>query len=148
MQINSLGYRTDLFFPKFEGLLLDRGDYLVILTPTNPGYYWGNYLLFPNPPAEGDFKRWQELFTREISSRQETHHMVFGWDTTHGETGAVEPFLDAGFRLSQSKPARYDRRRALFRRQDLRDSRFPTRRTTGWPETVGKGGGLSYAKYL
>ncbi len=102
MQIKNLGYCTDLFFPKYEGLLLDRGDYLVILTPTNPGFYWGNYLLFSNPPVEGEFERWQELFTDEISSRQKTHHMVFGWDSVDGETGEVKPFLEAGFSLSQN----------------------------------------------
>ncbi len=102
MQIKSLGYRTDLFFPKFEGEILDRGEYLVVLTPSNPGFYWGNYLLFSHPPGEGDFPRWKELFAREISSRQETHHMVFGWDSPAGETGAVTPFLEAGFKLSQN----------------------------------------------
>jgi ribosomal protein S18 acetylase RimI-like enzyme len=102
MHIKSLGYRTDLFFPKFEGEIHDRGDYLVVLTPTNPGFHWGNYLLFSSPPSKGDFERWKDLFTREINSRQETHHMVFGWDTVHGETGEAQPFLTAGFQLSQN----------------------------------------------
>jgi hypothetical protein len=75
MRINSLGYHTDLFIPKYEGFLLNRGDYPVILTTTNPDYFGGNYLLFPNPLSEGDFKRWQELFTWEISSRDE-HYFV------------------------------------------------------------------------
>jgi ribosomal protein S18 acetylase RimI-like enzyme len=102
MKIHSLGYRTDLFFPQFEGLILDRGEYLVILTPSNPNFYWGNFLLFSAPPARGDLERWQALFQQEISSRQETHHMVFAWDTTDGETGDVQPFLEAGFELSQN----------------------------------------------
>jgi hypothetical protein len=102
MQIKSLGYRTDLFFPRFEGKIYDRGEYLVILTPSNPGFYWGNYLFFSNPPGRGDFERWLALFTREISSRQETHHKVFGWDSVGGELGEVSPFLDAGYILNQN----------------------------------------------
>ncbi len=102
MNIRSLGYRTDLFFPQFEGLILDRGEYLVILTPSNPIFYWGNFLLFSSPPKSGDLERWQALFQQEISSRQETHHMVFAWDTTKGETGEIQPFLEAGFDLSQN----------------------------------------------
>ena len=36
MQLKSLGNRTDLIFPKFDGLILDRGDYLVIRTHPIP----------------------------------------------------------------------------------------------------------------
>jgi ribosomal protein S18 acetylase RimI-like enzyme len=101
MEVHSLGYRTDLFFPKFEGEIIDRGDYLVIVTPSNPNFYWGNFLLFPHPPAGGDFEQWKAVFAKEISARQETHHMVFAWDTVNGETGEVQPFLDAGFHLNE-----------------------------------------------
>ncbi|RPJ52193.1 MAG: N-acetyltransferase [Chloroflexi bacterium] len=101
MQIHSLGYRTDLFFPRFEGIVLDRGEYTVILTPSNPDFYWGNYLLFSQPPAQGDLERWQALFEQEICSRQNAPHRVFGWDSSTGDKGAVEPFLAAGYNLSQ-----------------------------------------------
>ena len=102
MEIRSLGYRTDLFFPKFEGIIQDRGEYLVIRTPSNPGFFWGNYLLFASPPAKGDLERWSVLFDQEISARQETHHMVFGWDSLEGEVGEIQPFLDAGFQLAEN----------------------------------------------
>jgi hypothetical protein len=46
MNVKSLGYRTDLIFPTFDGEIIDRGDYLVIRTPKNPTFYWGNFLLF------------------------------------------------------------------------------------------------------
>jgi hypothetical protein len=39
MKVQSLGYRTDLIFPTFEGQITDRGDYLVIRTPSNPTFY-------------------------------------------------------------------------------------------------------------
>jgi ribosomal protein S18 acetylase RimI-like enzyme len=102
MQVHSLGYRTDLIFPAFDGQILDRGDYLVILTLTNPTFYWGNFLLFQNPPGEGDLEKWKTLFAREIGSKIRAGHFAFGWDTVDGETGAVQPFLEAGFNLSQN----------------------------------------------
>ncbi len=46
MQIRSLAYQTDLFFPRFDGEVVDRGDYTVIRTPSNPTFHWGNFLLF------------------------------------------------------------------------------------------------------
>ncbi len=102
MQVRSLGYRTDLIFPRFDGMILDHGDYLVIQTPTNPTYYWGNFLLFANPPGAGDLGRWKALFKREIGDQIQAEHLAFGWDSTTGELGLVEPFLAAGFNLSQN----------------------------------------------
>jgi ribosomal protein S18 acetylase RimI-like enzyme len=96
-----LGYRTDLIFPAFDGEVIDRGAYLVIRTPANPTYYWGNFLLFSQSPGEGDFRRWRELFALEIGAPPETEHQVFGWDSPEGEEGLVEPFLQAGFRLNR-----------------------------------------------
>ncbi|MBE9524650.1 MAG: GNAT family N-acetyltransferase [Chloroflexi bacterium] len=102
MEVQSLGYRTDLIFPKFDGQILDRGSYLVILTPTNPTFYWGNFLLFPNPPSEGDLEKWKAIFCKEIGSQLPVEHFAFGWDTVKGELGEVKPFLDEGFNLDQS----------------------------------------------
>ncbi len=102
MQIRSLGYRTDLIFPRFEGLIVDRGDYLVIRTPSNPGFYWGNFLLFRDPPAADSLPVWKRLFQEEIASRQEARHFAFGWDSPEGERGDLEPFLNESFLLNES----------------------------------------------
>jgi GNAT superfamily N-acetyltransferase len=99
MNIKSLGYRTDLIFPAFDGEIIDRGDYLVVRSPANPAFYWGNFLLFSQPPREGDFRKWRDLFALEIGAPPETHHQVFGWDSPEGEEGIIQPFLQAGFRL-------------------------------------------------
>lgn len=102
MEVKSLGYRTDLIFPAFDGEIIDRGSYIVVRTPSNPTFYWGNFLLFENPPAEGDYDRWRELFVREVGVHPKTKHMTFGWDTVRGEQGIVAPFLENGFRLDKS----------------------------------------------
>lgn len=102
MRIKSLGYRTDLYFPTFDGQIIDRGNYLVISTPTNPSFYWGNFLLFSQPPRGGDIKEWRDLFALEIGTPPDTEHQVFGWDSPEGEEGEIQPFLEAGFRLDRS----------------------------------------------
>lgn len=103
MKIKSLGYRTDLFFPAFDGFLIDRGEYLVINTPSNPDFYWGNFLLFTNPPQTHDHCRWRDLFTQEIGSPPVVKHQVFGWDSPQGELGKIKPFISAGFRVLQNE---------------------------------------------
>lgn len=98
----SLGYRTDLIFSRFEGEVIDRGDYLVIRTPSNPGYHWGNFLLFDGPPGPGGLEVWMEAFEREIASRQPTHHIALAWDGVDGEVGEVGPFVAWGMELERS----------------------------------------------
>ena len=102
MRIRSLGYRTDLIFPRFEGIVEDRGDCVVVRTPSNPGYYWGNFLLFARPPDADSLAVWTRRFREEIASVQPARHVTLGWDSPEGEAGAVEPFLAQGFALAEN----------------------------------------------
>ena len=102
MEIKSLAYRTDLIFPAFDGEIIDGGHYLVIRTPSNPGFYWGNFLLFDQPPGEGDYSRWREIFADEIGSPPGVIHQAFGWDTTEDDKGVIQPFMDNGYYLEHS----------------------------------------------
>lgn len=99
MHVRSLGYRTDLIFHRFSGVVVDRGSYLVIRTPGNSTYRWGNFLLFSRPPQPGDLVRWEGLFAEEVGTPPEVAHKVFGWDAMNGEQGCVAPFLAAGYTL-------------------------------------------------
>ncbi len=102
MQIRSLGYRTDLIFARFSGQVADAGDCLVIRTPSNPAHWWGNFLIFPDPPGEDSLPAWTRRFHQEIASKQPAEHLTFGWDSPRGERGQVEPFLEAGFILNEN----------------------------------------------
>jgi len=97
MEPRSLGYRTDLIFPRFDGHVTDRKDYVVVRTPSNPTYHWGNFLLFPEPPGPGDDARWLARFAEEIGPPEEVGHIAFGWDDPEGRRGEVDPFLARGF---------------------------------------------------
>lgn len=78
----SLGWRTDLIFARFDGEVIERDTYRVIRTPANPGFWWGNFLLFDTPPHEGDAAHWLAAFDDEIARRQpESRHLAFGIDS-------------------------------------------------------------------
>ena len=102
MQLKSLGHQTDLLFRRFEGEVIDKGNYLIVRTPKNPGYRWGNCLLFQEPPKAGDLERWKALFAKEIGTPPQSKHFVFIWDGIDGELGEIEPFLKAGFYLEKT----------------------------------------------
>src|SRR5690348_7749885 len=62
-----LGWHTDLAVLRRSGSVIDeRPDHLLIRTPHNPLYHWGNFVLVTDPAAVGDAARWLELFEREF----------------------------------------------------------------------------------
>ena len=98
----SLGWRTDLLFARFDGQVSDRGDHWRVLTPSNPTFWWGNFLLFQHAPGPGDFERWMALFDEEIvASQPAARHRAFGVDVR--ERLALPPeFATAGFTLNEA----------------------------------------------
>lgn len=81
LQSLSLGLRTELIFARFDGLVLERPDCVVIRTPSNPLYYWGNSLLLPAPPADGALAHWLARFDDEVGVHtRESGHVALAFD--------------------------------------------------------------------
>ena len=58
-----LGWRTDLAVHRLSGARIDdRGDHLVVTTPSEPTYHWGNFVLVTDPGAVDDAARWLTTF--------------------------------------------------------------------------------------
>jgi ribosomal protein S18 acetylase RimI-like enzyme len=67
-------------------MVLRRAGYWTVRSPSNPGHYWGNWLLFDRPPEPGDGARWQARFAAEFP---ELGHCALAWDVTDGALGAT-----------------------------------------------------------
>ncbi len=98
----SLGWRTDLVFARFDGQVSDHGNHWRVLTPSNPTFWWGNFLLFQHAPGPDDLERWMALFEEEIvESQPAARHRAFGVDVR--ERLALPPeFAAAGFALNEA----------------------------------------------
>ena len=73
-----------------------RGDgYLVVRSPSNPAHYWGNLLLFDDPPGAGDVPRWERLFDAELGRDPRIRHRTFAWDRIDGALGCAPDELGA-----------------------------------------------------
>ncbi|MCW2949655.1 MAG: putative acetyltransferase [Thermoleophilia bacterium] len=97
MRIRSLTYATEIDVLPTGAVVEDRGPYVVVRSPSNPTHFWGNFLLYRQPPAAGDRERWERDFTREIGASQ---HVAIGWDTVAGEQGVADSeFVAAGYRI-------------------------------------------------
>ncbi|HEY2264152.1 MAG TPA: GNAT family N-acetyltransferase [Streptosporangiaceae bacterium] len=76
MELMSLAYQTDVALRITEGAeVTDRGDCLVIRTPDNPAFWWGNFLLTGAWPQEGD--GWLARFAAEFPAAK---HVAIGVD--------------------------------------------------------------------
>lgn len=75
--------------------LTDRGDHVVVRTPDNPTFYWGNFILFERP---GDLAEWLELFAKEFPAAE---HVAFGIDSVDGSVGDEAQLTAAGFTIGR-----------------------------------------------
>src|SRR5688500_10079264 len=99
MDLRSLAYRTDLALLRLGGSEVeDRGTHLVVRTPENPGFYWGNYLLLPHAPA-AEAEEWVRRFCREFPGAR---HRTFGVDGTAGSPDDLAAFAALGFEVEVS----------------------------------------------
>jgi ribosomal protein S18 acetylase RimI-like enzyme len=95
MEIRSLAFRTDLAMLEHSGSRVeDHGDVVVVRTPDNPTYWWGNFLLLPAAPADGaEAEAWLARFEAELPGAR---HRTFGVDGVHGSLDDLAPFADLG----------------------------------------------------
>lgn len=116
MDVRSLGFRTDLLLRRLAGsVITDHPSYLVVRTPTNPNFWWGNFVLVtPDalPDAPGLF----------IAEFPDASHVAIGVDGVVGEAGplaewerlgldvAIDPVLTAFSLEAPARPAQADLR--------------------------------------
>jgi ribosomal protein S18 acetylase RimI-like enzyme len=101
MDISGLGWRTDVALLEISGSVLeDRGDHLVVRTPDNPTFWWGNFLLL-DAPASGaaDARQWLGAFEAEFPAAR---HRTFGIDGTAGTTADAAAFTALGLEVEVS----------------------------------------------
>ncbi len=100
MEIKSLGYRTDLLLLELGGSeFRETGEYVVVRTPANPGYWWGNFLLFRSPFAVGDAKARLDAFRQEFPA---ANHVALGIDSADGVVGAEDELTSEGFDIERN----------------------------------------------
>jgi GNAT superfamily N-acetyltransferase len=116
VEIRSLGYRTDLMVRQLEGSLVeDHGDYLVVRSPHNPTYWWGNFLLLVAPWRTDDAGTPMATFAAEFP---DAAHVAIGIDATEVSAVDVSALIAEGLRLQRS---------AVLTAQQLREPPHPNR---------------------
>lgn len=79
LQDLGLGWQSHLLACRYGAEIAERDDCVVLRTPDNPSYYWGNCLILAAAPRDADLAHWLARFDEEIASRQrESTHRAFG----------------------------------------------------------------------
>ena len=100
---DSLVWATDIDVLAVDGVVVRRDGYLVVRSPSHPEFYWGNLLLFPDPPAAGDGARWERRFEAEFGGEPGVEHVTFAWDRVDGALGAARAeFVARGYNVEES----------------------------------------------
>ena len=92
MEVRSLSYSTLLHLLSYRSLIENKKEYLVVKTPHNPGYYWGNFLFFYQAPHENAMAEWEFLFDQEFMDIP-VSHKAFAWDSTNHLGNYMKPFI-------------------------------------------------------
>ena len=99
----SLVWATNIDVLPLDHVVARRDGYLVVHSPGNPAHYWGNLLVFDDPPRSGDGQRWEASFEREFGANPGVRHRTFAWDRTDAALGsAEEEFVARGYEIGDS----------------------------------------------
>lgn len=93
MRVHSIAWRTDVQLRRLEGARLrERAQQMVVRTPENPTYRWGNFLLLAASGAV-DARACAERFAAELPDAE---HVAVGVDTRAGERPAIVALEGSG----------------------------------------------------
>jgi ribosomal protein S18 acetylase RimI-like enzyme len=100
MDVRSLACRTDLALLRLAGSELEEhDDHIVVRTPGNPTYWWGNFVLLDRPPTVDELPAWMELAAATYPT---SWHVAFGVDGTAGTRDDLAVFAAAGLTAETS----------------------------------------------
>lgn len=100
MEILSCAWRTDLALLAASGSTVEHhGTHVVVRTPGNPAFRWGNFMLLRKAPSRADLPGWVELFTETFPGAA---HRAFGVDDPAADAHALAPFARSGYEVETS----------------------------------------------
>jgi ribosomal protein S18 acetylase RimI-like enzyme len=100
VDVTSLAFRTDLALLTLAGSTVDDcGDHLVVRSPHNPSFWWGNFLLLDRVPPPEQVDAWLARFTAAFP---DAGHRTFGFDGVDGRADDLAGFAEQGMEVEVS----------------------------------------------
>jgi ribosomal protein S18 acetylase RimI-like enzyme len=96
-RIESIGWRTDIALRELEGAeIAASAENLVIRTPQNRGYRWGNFILLPAAPGPGEANQCVRQFSAAFP---DAGYVAIGFDRPPTTAETLEEFVSLGLRV-------------------------------------------------
>jgi ribosomal protein S18 acetylase RimI-like enzyme len=93
------GWRSEFILHRHGAVVGERSDCLVVRTPDNPNFYWGNFLLLPQAPRDDELAHWMDRFDEEITRLQPaSQHVALGINGAPSGQ-ALPTWVRAGFEV-------------------------------------------------
>lgn len=102
--------RCEFILHRFDAQVIERPDCLVVQTPSNPLFYWGNFLMLPHTPADADLPHWLARFEAEVASAVPgVRHVSIGFNSAPPPPVALPGWRAAGFERQDAVVLRLQR---------------------------------------
>jgi GNAT superfamily N-acetyltransferase len=99
---SSLFLRSEFIFWHEHSVIEDVGDALVIVTPQNPFWRWGNLIVLKNPPRAEDADRWHKHYETKIAPKQAELNRIIIWSVMSNDVPDIESYIEDGLIFSKA----------------------------------------------
>lgn len=96
------GFSTDQIFDRFSGIVEENDQFVIVKTPSNPDYYFGNYLLLKTTPTSADLTSLEQAFHALVGEPPTIKHLTFQWTLDIGEKSNVNTFIEKGYKYEEN----------------------------------------------
>lgn len=97
------GWRTDFILHRVGAEVIERDDCVVVRSPGNEGFYWGNCLMIGATPADADLAYWLQRFDEEVAAgRPGVRHVAIGVNSAPPPFDSLPSWREAGFEFMET----------------------------------------------
>ena len=105
--------RCEFILHRLAAEVEPQPDCLVVRTPANPLFYWGNFLMLPQTPTDAELPHWLARFDTLVARRVPgVGHVSIGFSSPPPAADALPGWRAAGFERHDATVLRLDAGRA------------------------------------
>lgn len=86
----------------WDGVIDEIDGVIRARSPANPEFWFGNFLLFPDPPRPGDAAAWIARFDAAFRDDLRIRHVCLRWDRPDGARGAAAELAAIGLTIEET----------------------------------------------
>jgi ribosomal protein S18 acetylase RimI-like enzyme len=98
MRLTSLFLRTEMIFWRELSQIEDIGEAIIIRTPQNPTWNWGNLLVLASPPKLEEIPKWLRVIDEKLLIEPKTTYRMMTWQSGPAEESVVQQLKEEGLK--------------------------------------------------